>query len=71
MGSSIFDTWMNDWVQRNPPADTIEACTDVVSTAEIKHQLYLETQHVCHENEIHDYLGHKEYTYQNGGWLVL
>ncbi len=71
MENSIFNTWMNDWVERNPPSESIEVCADIVNTSEIKHQLFLETHHECHEKEIHDYLTEKQYTYQNGGWLVL
>lgn len=68
---SMFETWIKDWIDKNPPAANLQEASDVKGSAEILMDYYLNTNdNSIGADELNKILLQNKYVFE-GGWLVI
>ena len=69
---SMFDTWIQDWMIKNPPAANLQEASDVKGTAEILMDFFLNSSdNSIGPDELNQMLKQNKYVFAEGGWLVV
>jgi len=68
---SLIDQVIADWILMNPPADSVESCSNMFSTIELLHIYYLNSgdESITQEKIITE-LKNSGYTFEAGYWLT-
>ncbi len=69
--TSIWESWISDWMNRNLPAGSLQESKDIISNQELLHELFLCTgENSISIEVIHQTMLNHDYVFEEGGWLV-